>query len=161
MPRRLARMALNVGDTAPDFELISHHGEQLRLSDLLAKEPVALVFFPLAFSGICTGELCELQDNLAMFAENGIQLVGISVDSKFALKAWAEKEGYDFPILADFWPHGAVAQRYGVFVEESGIANRATFVIDKQGIIRASIVTAPGQARDFAAYREAVAALKP
>lgn len=160
MPRRLARMALNVGDTAPDFELVSYTGEQLKLSDLLEKEAVALVFFPLAFSGICTGELCELQDNLKMFDDNGIQLVGISVDSKFALKAWAEKEGYDFPILADFWPHGAVAQKYGVFVEESGIANRATFVIGTDGIIRASIVTAPGQTRDFAAYREAVAALK-
>lgn len=156
---RLVIMALNVGDTAPDFELSNQFGEPVILSEVLAKKPVALVFFPLAFSGICTGELCELQENLNVFNDSGIELLGISVDSKFALKAWAEKEGYDFSILADFWPHGAVAKQYDVFVEDAGIANRATFLIDQSGVIRASIVTAPGQARDFTAYREAVAQL--
>lgn len=152
-------MALHIGDTAPDFELSNQFGEAVKLSEVLAKKPVALVFFPLAFSGICTGELCELQENLSIFKDSGVELLGISVDSKFALKAWAEKEGYDFSILADFWPHGEIAKQYDVFVEPAGIANRATFLIDQGGVVRASIVTEPGQARDFAAYKDALAQL--
>ena len=153
-------MAINVGDTAPDFTLTSQFGESVTLSGLVSEGPVALVFFPLAFSGICTGELCELRDNLALFADDGVTLVGISVDSKFALRVWGEQEGYDFTLLSDFWPHGAVAKSYGAFVEEAGIANRATFLIGQDGVVRATIITEPGQARDFGAYREALAALK-
>jgi peroxiredoxin len=152
-------MALQVGDTAPEFELSNQFGETVSLGGLLAKKPVVLVFFPLAFSGICTGELCELQENLNVFADTGIELVGISVDTKFSLKAWATQEGYDFPLLSDFWPHGDVAKKFGVFVEETGFANRATFVIGQDGVIRSAIITAPGQARDFAEYREAIGAL--
>jgi len=152
-------MALNVGDIAPDFTLDNQFGEAVQLSEVLSKKPVALVFFPLAFSGICTGELCELRDNLNIFKSNDVELIGISIDSKFALKAWAEKEGYDFPIVADFWPHGAVAKQFGVFLEDKGFANRGTFVIGQDGVIKAAIVTEPGQARDFAAYSAAIAAL--
>lgn len=152
-------MTLNVGDIAPDFTLDNQHGESVQLSEVLARKPVALVFFPLAFSGICTGELCELRDNLNVFTNSDVELIGISIDSKFALKAWAAQEGYEFSILADFWPHGAVAQQYGVFLEDKGFANRGTFVIGQDGVIAAAIVTEPGQARDFAAYTEAIAAL--
>ncbi|UOQ58649.1 peroxiredoxin [Leucobacter allii] len=152
-------MVLAVGAEAPDFTLSDQHGEELTLSELVAEGPVALVFFPLAFSGICTGELCELRDNLEIFAEGGVRLVGVSVDSVYALKAWAEQEGYSFSILSDFWPHGAVAQQYGVFVEEAGIATRATLVIGRDRTVLASFETAPGQPRDLAAYREAVAAI--
>lgn len=156
---RLFPMALNIGSIAPDFELENQHGESVRLSEVLQKKPVALVFFPLAFSGICTGELCELQDNLSIFNDSEIELLGVSIDSKFALKAWAEKEGYDFSILADFWPHGGVAKLYDVFVDDLGFANRATFVIGQDQIIKSAIVTAPGEARDFSAYKVAVAEL--
>lgn len=152
-------MVLAVGTTAPDFTLSDQHGEELTLSELVEEGPVALVFFPLAFSGICTGELCELRDNIQMFEDSKVRVVGISVDSVFALKNWAEREGYDFSILSDFWPHGAVAQQYGVFVEERGIATRATLIIGSGREVLASFETAPGQARDFAAYQEAVAAL--
>lgn len=152
-------MVLEVGALAPDFTLSDQHGEELTLSELVAEGPVAIVFFPLAFTGICTGELCELRDNLSVFASRGVRLIGISVDSVASLKMWAEKEGYEFSILSDFWPHGAVAQQYDAFVEARGIATRATLLIDQDRRVVASFETAPGQARDFAAYTEAVAAL--
>lgn len=152
-------MVLEVGAQAPDFTLSDQHGEELTLSELVAEGPVALVFFPLAFSGICTGELCELRDNLSVFSDSKVRLVGVSVDSVYALKAWAEQEGYEFSILSDFWPHGAVAQQFGAFVEEAGIATRATVVIGEDRRVLAAFETAPGQARDFAAYRDALAAL--
>jgi peroxiredoxin len=150
-------VALENDTKAPDFDLANQYGEHIRLSDFRGMRPVALVFFPLAFSSTCTGELCALRDNLGLFRDNGVELIGMSVDSKATLRAWAEQEGYDFTLLADFWPHGAVAKEYGVFLEEKGFANRATFVIDAQGIIRSSFITAPGEARSVEAYREAVA----
>ena len=149
-------MALENDTQAPDFELLNQFGESIRLSDYRGKRAVALVFFPLAFSGTCTGELCALRDNLALFKDHAVELIGISVDSKFTLRAWAEQEGYDFTLLADFWPHGQVAKEYGVFLQEKGFANRATFVIDESGIIRASFITAPGEARSLEAYRAAL-----
>lgn len=142
--------------TAPDFELANQFGEHVRLGQFRGKSPVALIFFPLAFSSTCTTELCELRDNLTLFTADGVELIGISVDSKATLRAFAEAEGYDFTLLADFWPHGEVAREYGVFLEEKGFANRATFLIDIDGVIRASFVTAPGQARSIAEYTDAL-----
>lgn len=152
-------MVLEAGAQAPDFTLSDQNGEELTLGELVSEGPVALVFFPLAFSGICTGELCELRDNLSIFADSKVRLLGISVDSVHALRAWAEQEGYEFSILSDFWPHGAVAQQYGVFIEERGIATRATLLIGQDRRVLASFETAPGEARDFGAYREALAEL--
>lgn len=149
-------MALENDTRAPDFDLANQFGEHVRLSDFRGARPVVLVFFPLAFSGVCTTELCDLRDNLSLFAEKGAELLGVSVDSKATLRAFAEQRGYDFTLLADFWPHGAVAKEYGVFLEEKGFANRATFVIDVNGVIRASFITAPGEARSIEAYREAL-----
>ena len=149
-------MALENDTQAPDFELANQFGEHVRLSDFRGVHPVALVFFPLAFSSTCTTELCELRDNIALFADSNVELLGISVDSKATLRAFAEAEGYDFPLLADFWPHGAIAKEYGVFLPEKGFANRACFLIDIRGIIRASFITAPGEARSLAAYRAAL-----
>ena len=154
-------MALENDTQAPDFDLPNQFGEHVRLSDFRGRKPVALVFFPLAFSSTCTGELCALRDNLALFKDHGVELIGISVDSKAALRAWAEEEGYDFTLLADFWPHGAVAKEYGVFLDGKGFANRATFVIDENGIIRASFITAPGQARSVEEYRAALDEVRP
>ena len=154
-------MALENDTQAPDFELPNQFGEHIRLGEFRGKKPVALVFFPLAFSSTCTTELCTLRDNIAMFQSNGIELIGISVDSKATLRAFAEQEGYDFTLLADFWPHGGVSKEYGVFLEEKGFANRATFLIDINGIIRASFITAPGEARSIAEYEAAVEELVP
>ena len=152
-------MALANDTKAPDFELPNQFGEHIRLSDFRGKKAVALVFFPLAFSSTCTTELCALRDNLSLFQEDEVNLIGISVDSKATLRAFAEAEGYDFTLLADFWPHGDVSKEYGVFIEEKGFANRATFLIDTDGVIRSSIITAPGQARSLEEYSTALAEL--
>ena len=152
-------MTIDVGTVAPDFDLQNQFGESVSLSSFAGKKPVALVFYPLAFTGTCTGELCELRDNIAMFADANVELLAISVNNKATLRVFAEKEGYDFSLLGDFWPHGEVARKYGVFIEEAGIATRATFLIDTDGIVRAAFQTAPGQARDLAAYREALASI--
>lgn len=149
-------MALENNTRAPDFVLLNQFGEKVQLSEFRGRKAVALVFFPLAFTGTCTGELCELRDNLAMFQDGSVELLGISVDSKASLRAWADVEGYAFDLLADFWPHGDVAKEYGVFLEEKGFANRATFIIDIDGIIRASFITAPGEARSIDAYKAAL-----
>jgi peroxiredoxin len=154
-------MALENDTQAPDFELPNQFGEHIRLGEFKGKKPVALVFFPLAFSSTCTSELCNLSENLSMFKSNGVELIGISADSKATLRAFAEAEGYDFTLLADFWPHGAVAKEYGVFLEEKGYANRATFLIDINGIIRASFITAPGEARSIEEYRAALDEIIP
>lgn len=152
-------MAVEVGERAPDFELINQHGESIKLSSFIGKKPVVLVFYPLSFSGTCTGELCELRDNFEIFDSKDVELMAISVDSKFTQKVFAEKEGYKFNVLADFWPHGAVASSYGVFKEDAGIAIRGTFLIDKDGVVRAKFVNGPGEARDLASYKQALAAM--
>ena len=152
-------MTLIIGDHAPDFELINQFGETVKLSDFLGKKPVVIVFYPLSFSGICTGELCEIRDNFAKFENENVELLAISVDSKFVQKQFAEHEGYKFSVLADFWPHGGVAKAYGVFIEDAGIANRATFVINKDGELVAKFITAPGQARSLDEYDRALASL--
>ena len=149
-------MALANDTTAPDFELPNQFGEHIRLRDFRGKKAVALVFFPLAFSSTCTTELCDLRDNLNLFQNDMVELIGISVDSKATLRAFAEAEGYNFTLLADFWPHGEVSKEYGVFLDAKGFANRATFLIDIDGVIRASFVTAPGQARSIEEYTEAL-----
>ena len=152
-------MSLLIGDLAPDFTLPNQFGEDVTLSQFRGVKPVVLVFYPLSFSGICTGELCEIRDNFARFESNDVELLAISVDSKYVQKVFAEHEGYKFSVLADFWPHGQVAKDYGVFLEEHGISNRATFVIDKEGVLVAKFVTAPGQARSLDEYDRALATL--
>ena len=152
-------MSLLIGDLAPDFTLPNQFGEDMTLSQFRGVKPVVLVFYPLSFSGICTGELCEIRDNFARFESNEVELLAISVDSKYVQKVFAEHEGYKFSVLADFWPHGQVAKDYGVFLEEHGISNRDTFVIDKDGVLVSKFVTAPGQARSLDEYDRALATL--
>ncbi len=148
---------VDVGTKAPEFTLKDYNKQDISLSSYLGKKPVLLVFYPFAFSGICTGELCQLRDDFSSF--EGVQVLGVSVDTPFSLKKWAEQEGYQFPLLSDFWPHGAVAQRYGVFNEKAGMANRGTFLIDTEGVVRFAEVNQPGEARDQEAWKKAVAGL--
>ncbi len=148
---------VDVGTKAPEFTLKDYNKQDVSLSSYLGKKPVLLVFYPFAFSGICTGELCQLRDDFESF--DGVQVLGVSVDTPFSLKKWAEQEGYQFPLLSDFWPHGAVAQRYGVFNEKAGMANRGTFLIDTEGVVRFAEVNQPGEARDQEAWKKAVAGL--
>lgn len=152
-------MTLSIGAVAPDFTLRDQFGQSVSLRDALAVSPVALVFFPLAFTATCTSELSELRDNLDVFAQAGVRLLGISVDSTATLREFSDRERYTFSLLADFWPHGAVARQYGAFLPDKGFATRATVLVDNSGLVRASFSSPPGEAREFAAYREALAAL--
>ena len=152
-------MPIEVGAEAPDFTLKDQNGQEVRLSAFRGVKTVLLVFYPLAFTGTCQGELCSLRDNLNDFVNDTVQTLTISVDSSPTHKVWAEREGYQFPLLADFWPHGAIAQAYGVFNTERGYANRGTFLIDKAGVVRFAEMTGPGQARDQNGWRKAIAAL--
>src|SRR2546423_13308240 len=108
-------MPIAVGETAPDFALKDQNNQEVRLSDFRGSKAVLLVFYPLAFTGTCQGELCQVRDNLGDFANDGGQVRTVSVDSPYSHKSWANQQGYEFPLLSDFWPHGAVAQAYGVF----------------------------------------------
>jgi peroxiredoxin len=152
-------MAVEVGAPAPEFTLNDYNKQPVALSSFRGDKPVLLVFYPFAFSGICTGELCQLRDEFAEYDGKGVQILGVSVDTPFALKAWAEQQGYQFPLLSDFWPHGEVAKSYGVFHEEAGLAVRGTFLIDKEGVVRYAEVNSPGEARDQQAWKKAVADL--
>ena len=152
-------MAISIGDLAPDFELVNQFGEKVSLSSFRGKKNVVLVFFPFAFTGTCTGELCALRDDLSAFQNENIELLAISCDAMFTQKVFAEKEGYNFPLLSDFWPHGAVASKYGVFNEDRGLALRVTFIIDKAGIVRWSVINSPAEARKIEDYRSALASL--
>jgi mycoredoxin-dependent peroxiredoxin len=152
-------MPIEVGATAPDFVLKDQNNQDVRLSDFRGRKNVLLVFYPLAFTGTCQGELCQVRDNLADFQSDAVQILAVSVDSPYSHKVWADREGYEFPLLADFWPHGAVAQAYGVFNPERGFANRGTFLIDREGVVRYAELNGPGQARDQDAWRKALASL--
>lgn len=152
-------MPIEVGAVAPDFTLKDQNGEDVTLSSFRGEKNVLIVFYPLAFTGVCTGELCSVRDNLGDFVNDAVQTLTISVDSMPTHKIFAEREGYQFPLLSDFWPHGEVARAYGVFNEERGIANRGTFLVDREGIVRFAEMNLPGQARDQQAWREAIAAL--
>jgi mycoredoxin-dependent peroxiredoxin len=151
-------MAVEVGDSAPDFELTDQHGAPVKLSDFRGQK-VVLVFYPLAFSGVCQGELCEIRDELPSFGDSETQVLTVSVDSMFSHRAWAEQQGYEFPLLSDFWPHGQVSREYGVFDEAKGIAARGTFIIDPEGIVRWKVVNAIPDARDLDEYRKVLAEL--
>ncbi len=153
-------MTLAPGAEAPDFTLKDQGGNDVTLSSFRDKQNVVLVFYPFTFTGVCQGELCSLRDNLSEYQSASAQVLAISCDSRHAQKKWAEEQGFTFPVLSDFWPHGAVARAYGVFNEQLGCANRATFVIDKQGKI-VDVFESPnlGTPRDKAEYDAALAKL--
>jgi peroxiredoxin len=152
-------MAPEVGTEAPDFTARDQNNQEVTLSSFRGERNVLVVFYPFAFSGICTGELCAVRDDLRDFQNDDVQILAVSVDHPFALKAWSESQGFDFPLLSDFWPHGAVANAYGVFNEARGMAVRGTFLVDKAGIVRFAEVNGPGERRDQGGWRKAVAAL--
>jgi mycoredoxin-dependent peroxiredoxin len=152
-------MSIEVGQQAPDFELVNQFGEAVKLSDYAGKKNVVLVFYPFAFSVPCTAELCAIRDERESLEGEDTQVLGVSCDSKFTLKAFAESQGYEYPLLSDFWPHGEVAKTYGVFNEEKGLALRGTFIIDKSGVVRWTVVNSPADVRSTDDYREALSAL--
>ena len=152
-------MPLSVGDEAPDFELKDQHGQQVRLSDLRGRKAALVVFYPWAFSGVCGGELHAMQADLDSLVSDSVELFTISTDSMYALRSFADQEGFTFPMLSDFWPHGEVAEAYGVLHEGIGIALRGTFLVDQDGVVRWSVLNGIPDARDIDDYKRAIAAL--
>jgi peroxiredoxin len=150
--------ALEVGTVAPDFALRNQFGEDVTLSALRGSK-VVVMFYPFAFTGICTGELCEIRDRRAEFDADDAVVLSISCDAPPTLKAFAEAEGLTHTLLSDFWPHGEVARAYGAFWEQTGFATRATYVLDRDGVIRWSVVNGPGEARSTDDYTHALAAI--
>jgi peroxiredoxin (alkyl hydroperoxide reductase subunit C) len=150
---------VEIGDEAPDFTLRDQNNEEVTLSSFRGEKAVLVVFYPLAFTGICTGELCRVRDAIADFQNDDVQVLTISVDSPYSHKVFSEREGYDFPLLSDFWPHGDVARRYGVFNEQTGFADRGTFLVDRAGIVRFKEHNGPGDGRDAGQWLAAIRSL--
>ena len=148
-----------IGAPAPDFTLRDQHGQHVTLSGLRGESSALIVFYPFAFSGVCQGELRAIRDDLDDFTGRGVQVLAVSCDPMFSLRAWAEAEGYEFPLLADFWPHGEVARAYGVFNDKVGAATRGSFLVDEAGVLRWSVVNEMREARDMDAYRDAIGRL--
>jgi peroxiredoxin len=143
-------MSPEAGQAAPDFELRDQHGQSLRLTSFRGEKAVVVMFYPFAFSSVCTSELGAVRDNLSRIVSHHSALVAVSCDPMFALRVFADRDGLEFPLLSDFWPHGEVAERYGVFDAARGCAKRSTFIIDKDGVVRWSVHNAMAEARDLA-----------
>lgn len=151
---------LAVGSQAPDFTLRDQNQQPVTLSAFRGAHNVLLVFFPLAFTGICQGELDEVRDHLPDYQNDDSVVLAVSVGPPPTHKVWAADSGFLFPVLSDFWPHGAVSRAYGVFNDETGFPNRGTFAIDRSGVIRFAEMKQPGEARDQRLWLDALAALK-
>ena len=163
-------MALQIGDTAPDFTLVSkgpEGPELVTLSDLTGKGNVVLLFFPMAFTGVCTQEFCDLTGGIAAYDALNATVVGISGDNPFAQEAWAQKEGIGVKLLSDY--EHAAAKAYGVAYEQflpeanlimGGVSKRSAFVIDKDGVVRhIDIQEHPKDLPDFDAVKSVLEGL--
>ena len=155
-------MSVKVGDKAPDFSLINDSLEKVNLKDFSGKN-VVLLFFPLANTGVCTKEMCTFRDELKAYEDLDAQVLGVSVDSPFALQMWTEKNKYNFPLLSDF--NKEVAKSYGALYDVfapgkfdfNGVAKRSAFVIDKDGNIKyAEVLENPGDEPNYDAIKEAL-----
>lgn len=152
-------MAIAVGQEAPGFTLPDQHGEPITLASFIGNKNVVLIFYPWAFTSVCTSELCEIRDRLTSFDNDDRVTLAVSCDSSFALRIYGEREGYTFHLLSDHWPHGETAKAYEVFNEKSGVANRGTFIIDKAGIVQYTVVNAIPDGRDPNEYEKVLASL--
>jgi peroxiredoxin len=150
---------VDIGDLAPDFSLRDQDKNLVTLSEFRGSKNVVLVFYPKSFTGVCQGELCAIRDEIADFSNDDVQTLAVSIDSDAVHKQWANEQGYTFPLLADFWPHGEVARQYGVLNEDLGLALRGTFIIDKQGVVAYKVVNAIPDARDQEEYKKVLASL--
>lgn len=147
-----------VGDRAPAFTLTDQHGQSVSLEDFWGKQAVLLVFYPFAFSRVCGSELQAIQESVEDFQNERVQVLAVSCDALYSLRAYADEAGFGFPLLADHWPHGGAARAYGVFDEERGCAVRGTFLIDQEGVVRWTVVNGMADARSLDDYRSALAA---
>ncbi len=152
-------MAVFTGDAAPDFSLKDQHGVLVSLEHFRGKKNVVIVFYPFAFSSVCTGELAEIRDNLSDLQTESSEVLAISCDSMYVLRTFADRDGFSFPLLTDFWPHGHVARSYDSFNEQLGCARRSTFIVDRGGVVRWRVANQLPQARDLGEYRKVLADL--
>ena len=150
-------MAVEVGSEAPDFTLKDENGKDVSLSSLRGRN-VVLMFYPLAFSGVCTKELHDVSAAADRYQTANAEVLAVSVDSHYTLAAFKRDEDLKAHLLADFHPKGAVAQQYGTYMDKFGIAGRATFVIDKDGTVVQKVESAVSQPRDQEEYLTALAA---
>ena len=140
---------LALGGPAPDFTLRDQFGQDVHLADYRGRKAVAILFYPYAFSGVCTGEMAAIRDRLAEFMTFDSEVLGISCDPMFSLRAFADQDGLNFPLLSDFWPHGEVSRAYDVFDEKRGCPRRSSYVVDKDGIVRWAVHNAMPEGRDL------------
>jgi len=152
-------MTLAIGDVAPDFTLKDQYGQDISLSTYAGRKAVLLVFYPFAFSGVCTGELTGLRDRLGDFETDETTLMALSCDPMYAQRAVADRDGLFFPLLSDFWPHGVTTKAYGVFDEFTGSATRSSFAVDKEGRVGWMVHNSTGEARDLDEHAAGLAAL--
>ena len=152
-------MPLEVGRPAPDFALRDQHGATVSLSSYHGEKAVVVMFYPFAFSRVCTGELRDVLSDVPTFVSDAVQLLAVSCDPMFTLRAFAEQEGLTFPLLSDFWPHGEVADAYGVLNTERGCADRSTFVVDRAGVLQWTVHSPMSDARDLAEQAAVLARL--
>ena len=149
---------LTLGAPAPDFALRDQFGQDVTLSSYRGKKAVALIFYPFAFSGVCTSEMAGIRDRLAEFLTFDSEVLAISCDPTYALRAFADSDGLNFPLLSDFWPHGEVAREFEVFDEAKGCPRRSSYVIDKQGLVRWAVHNAMPEGRDLDEHLRQLAA---
>jgi peroxiredoxin (alkyl hydroperoxide reductase subunit C) len=152
-------MPAEIGAPAPDFTLHDQERNEVSLGSLQGRKTL-VVFIPFPFTGICSAEACELRDNLAELNGLDAQVVVITTHAIPTNKEWADQNGFEFPVLADYWPHGEVARAYGTFDEVRGAATRSTYVLDETGVVREIIATdSLGTAREYDAYVAALQAI--
>ncbi|WP_296602903.1 peroxiredoxin [Nocardioides sp.] len=144
-----SRTGLELGGLAPDFTLRDQFGQDVTLSSFRDRKAVAIFFYPFAFSGVCTGEMTGIRDRLAEFMTFETEVLGLSCDPVYALRAFADQDGINFPLLSDFWPHGEVARAYDVFDDAKGCPRRSSYIIDRDGRVRWSVHNAMPDGRDL------------
>ena len=152
-------MTLTIGHPVPDITLRNQHGESVSLSSYRGSKHAVIVFHPFAFSSVCTGEMRQLQARLSTFENESVQLLAVSCDPMYTLRAFADHEGLKFPLLSDFWPHGEVSSAYGVFNADLGCSMRSTFIVDREGKLRWQVDNALPDARSLADYAQALSTL--
>jgi peroxiredoxin len=150
---------LEIGGPAPDFALRDQFGQETTLSSYRGRKAVAIFFYPFAFSGVCTGEMAGIRDRLADFMTFETEVLAISCDPVYSLRVFAEQDGLNFPLLSDFWPHGAVTRSYDVFDDVKGCPRRSSYIIDKDGTVRWSVHNANPEGRDLDAHLAELTAL--
>jgi glutaredoxin-dependent peroxiredoxin len=156
-------MSIQIGQPAPDFKLVSFEKKEVALSDYRGQN-VVLLFFPMAFSGVCTAELCAIRDDIASYQGLNAQVLAVSVDSPFTLAKFREDQHLNFPLLSDF--NKQASQAYEAFYEEfvmglKGVARRSAFVIDREGVVRyAEVLESAGDLPDFQKVRDTLGGLQ-